>query len=307
MATENEDLDIVEETPKEEVIEDAKVSDEEDERPGQHADDESGHADETAEDAEARRERNRKRRMENKDRRKEYVDSLKRELASRDALLAQAMERLDAVERRTHSSDLASVDNELKKTAEAYDYFKNQINVAVQAGNGAVVADATEKMLQAQRRFDQLNNIKQAVTKQSQQEPPLDPRLQQHATKFLEKHSWYDPDLKDQDSRMLRQIDIGLSEEGWNASTEAYWVEFEARAKKYLPHRQNLSYNRPKSTGSPVAGSGREDSGSTKGDGSYRLSAERVQALKDAGIYEDPKARAEAVRRYKEYDKQNAA
>jgi len=307
MATENEELEVIEEKPADVELEGEVTPDEGgDERIATHEDDEKGHLAETNEEAEARKERNRKRRAENKDRRKEYVDSLKRELASRDELLAQAMERLDAVERRTHSADISAVDNEIKKTADAYNYFKNQISIAVQAGNGEVVADATEKMQQAQRRFDQLNGIKEAVKKQSEAAPPLDPRLKQHAEAFLEKHNWYDPQAKDQDSRMLRQIDIGLSEEGWNPSTEGYWTEMESRMKKYLPHRINSGYNREqRGRSSPVAGSGREDSGS-KGNGTYRLSAERVQALKDAGLYEDPKARAEAIKRFQTYDKEHA-
>jgi hypothetical protein len=53
-----------------------------------------------------------------------------------------------------------------------------------------------------------------------------------------------------------------------------------------------------------VTGSGRE-SGNSGNSGSYKLSADRVSALKDAGIWDDPKQRAEAVKRFRDYDKQN--
>ena len=72
--------------------------------------------------------------------------------------------------------------------------------------------------------------------------------------------------------------------------------------KKYLPHRTGSgkmnTQTKPKAT---VAGSGR-DVGSSGKQGTYKLSAERVQALKDAGIWDNPKQRAEAVKRYREFD-----
>lgn len=55
-----------------------------------------------------------------------------------------------------------------------------------------------------------------------------------------------------------------------------------------------------------VAGSGRDSGGSGK-TGTYKLSAERVQAMKDAGIWDNPEKRAEAVKRYREFDKQQTA
>ena len=55
-----------------------------------------------------------------------------------------------------------------------------------------------------------------------------------------------------------------------------------------------------------VAGAGRESGGADSGK-TYRLSSDRVQALKDAGIWDDPKQRAEAIRRFREYDKQHRA
>ena len=315
MSTENE----VEIDEKGEIIEAKAVEpedtheDQEDDAPIKASDDshddEEGHAEETDAERAERTERNRARRKENKERRKDYIESLKREVAARDDILAAQQQRLDALERRTQSTDVATVDAEIKKTAEAYNYFKGQINIAVQEQNGAAVADATEKMFQAQRRFDQLNGIKKAVAQNQQTAPALDPRLKANAEGWLEKNNWYDPQAKDQDSFMVRQLDQRLAEEGWNPSTPQYWEELDARVKKYLPHRAKQSYN-PNQSGSrprvPVAGSGRESGGNSNAQGSYRLSADRVQALKDAGMWDDPKQRADAVTRYKQFDRDAA-
>jgi len=268
---------------------------------------EAGHAEETAEEAEARKQRNRERRAQNKERRKEYVEQLRREISARDEALEQALQRIEAIEKQGQGSQLAALDQELRKTADAYNYFKTQIDLGTREQNGAVVADATEKMLQAQQRFAQLTSAKNNATRQAQAAPPLDPRLKANAESWLARNTWYSLEGKDEDSFLVQSIDRRMAQEGWNPSTEAYWSELDARVKKYLPHRASSSYNKPTQTTprTPVAGSGR-DSGAVKPSGGYTLSAERVSALKDAGIWDDPKARADAIRRYQAYDKEQA-
>ena len=273
----------------------------------QHEAEEQGHDNETEEEAEARRQRNRARRAENKARRQDYVESLRREIAARDELLQQQEARLAAVEKRTQGADMAAVDNELRKTADAYMYFREQHALAVTKADGAAAVEAQEKMYQAQRRGEELTRIKQAAAQRPQQPQPLDPILKMQAENWLERNKWYDPAGTDMDSKITLTIDQALAAEGWNPKTPQYWDELDARLKKHLPHRYKSGYNGGNSTQrSPVAGSGRSEAGG-KGAGEYRLSADRVQAIKDAGAWEDPVARAKMVKRYMEYDKQNAA
>jgi hypothetical protein len=291
--------------------EEAKPAENEDERlssDDEGSADEEGHVEETEEEAEARRERNRQRRAENKQRRKDHVESLRRELAARDELLQQQAQRLDALERRSNGADMSAVDAELKRSVDAYNYFKQQHADAVTAANGQVASDAQEKMMQAAERARQMARIKQAVQNQAKQPPqqPLDPRIKSMAEGWLEKNSWYDPDVQDADSQIVYALDQGLTREGWNPTTPQYWKELDARIKKYLPHRVNTGYNsnRGNVTAVPVAGSSRDATAKATG---YRLSAERVKAIKDAGKWEDPKERAAMMRAYQEYDKQQTA
>lgn len=269
--------------------------------------DEPGAEGESEAEAEARRERNRQRRAENKARRKDYIETLKREIAARDEILQQQEQRLAAIERRTHSADLTAVDVELKKAFDAYTYYRNLHADAVSRSDGALATEAQEKMMAVNQRAQQLQAIKQAAMTKPEPAPPLDPRLRNYAENWLERNSWYDVNGKDRDSRIARTIDHEMAEEGWNPATEQYWEELDARLKQYLPHRYKSGYNKSTSNNRPppVAGSGRESSNSSKGG--YRLSAERVQALKDSGLWDDPKQRAEAIKRYQEYDKQQGA
>ena len=260
----------------------------------------------TDEEREAIRERRRKERQHRKAAQREREETLRRELQARDSIINELRAKVEGIERRGTSSELAQIENAKKQTAQDYAYFKDQIRVATEAGNGAAVADATEKMLQAQQRFNQLQGYEQAYRQRQAQPQPLDPRLVNQAQKWMESNKWYNPAGQDQDSRIALTLDQQLAQEGWDPTTPQYWQELDSRVKKYLPHRANsgkISGTKPRST---VSGSGR-DAGPSTSDKSYRLSAERVKALKDAGIWDDPKQRAEAVKRFREYDKQNRA
>lgn len=276
-----------------------------------HEEDEPAKDNETADEAEERRRRNRERRAENKQNRKNYIESLKREISARDEILQQMNERLNTVERRSQGADVAMVDAELQKTNEAYNYFKQVHADAVTRADGAAATDAQERMFQAMRRAEQLQGIKEASSKpRVPQAAPLDPRLKMHAEQWLERNKWYDPNGSDMDSRVAYTIDSELAREGWDPKTEAYWKELDARVEKYLPHKAKRVYNPSQSNpGSsqrvPVAGSGRETSSS--GNGGYRLSADRVQAIKDAGNWDDPVQRAKAIKYYQDYDKMEGA
>jgi hypothetical protein len=131
--------------------------------------------------------------------------------------------------------------------------------------------------------------------------------MKMRAESWLERNNWYDPDIKDQDSKVAKTVDESLHAEGWNPTTEEYWQELDSRLKKYLPHRYDSGYNksqvnRPKP---PVAGSGRESSNTPSGG--YRLSADRVKAIKDAGKWDDPKERASMIKAFQNYDREHGA
>lgn len=285
---------------------------EEDDRPVARSEDDSedeeGGTEETAEEAEARRERNRRRRAENKERRKDYVESLKRELAARDSIINDLAQRVSSVERTATGSQMAQIDAAIQEAENQYKELQDINRQAIEQANGEVAVAAQERMFALRNRHSQLIDIKKNMARQPSQPQALDPRLKQYAEAWAEKNRWFDPSGKDTDSRIALTIDSQLAQEGWTPTTPEYWEELSARVKKYLPHRANSGYNqgnRNKPAGSPVAGGGRETSNSTKSTG-YRLSQDRVNALKEAGIWDDAAKRAEAIKRYQDYDKQSS-
>lgn len=252
---------------------------------------------------EAIRERRRQERKNRKVAAREREETLRRELAARDSVINDLRTKVEGIERRNSGSELAQLEQAKRQIGQSYAYFKDQIRLATEAGNGAVVADATEKMLQAQQRFNELQNYERAYRQRQATPQPLDPRLVNYATAWMAKNKWYDPSGKDQDSRIALTLDQQMADEGWEPTTEQYWNELSDRVKKYLPHRavdDRMNLRRPKSV---VQGTKREAT-SSRSTG-YKLSAERVQALKEAGLWDNPEQRSEAIKRFREFDKQN--
>ena len=273
--------------------------------------DEQGHAEETAEEADARRERNRQRRQQNKQNRKDYIESLRRELAARDSIINDLSTRVASVEQQSVGSQMAQLDAAIEEAGRFYNHFKQINQTAIEQADGAKAVEAQEKMFLAQQRYNMLSNAKKNMARPSaRQSPALDPRVTANTNDWMSRNEWFDASGSDQDSWMAKQIDNRLAQEGWNPATKEYWEELDARIKKYLPHKAVSGYNGVKSgsaSGSrprvPVAGSGSESNSGSKGG--YILSAERVKALKEAGVYDDPVARADAIRRFQEFDRQN--
>ena len=199
-------------------------------------------------------------------------------------------------------------DAAINEAAGYYNHFKDLNRKAIELADGATAVDAQEKMFAAQNRHQMLLNAKKNMTSQVSQPKPLDPRMVNNANSWIERNPWYDASGSDADSDLVMKIDSRLVQEGLNPTTSEYWDELDARVKKYLPHRANKGYNGAQAgtqtrTRSPVAGSGGESSVVSKG--TYRLSAERVAALKEAGTFDDPVKRADAIRRFQQYDREN--
>lgn len=266
---------------------------------------------------EAIQEKRREARRERKQRAREKRDQLERNV---DTLLRtnQALQqRVQELSKHQTGAQMAQVDAAIQEANELAARFKGIIADAATRGDGATLAEATERMLAARKRSEQLTAYKErATTALSRQSSVVSPSVVQHGAQFIERHkTWFKgPQSPDADSRIVGMLDDQLAAEGWSPETAEYWSELEKRAAKYLPHRfngnplpnsGNSGYNSPggqtSQRGSPVAGSTR-NSVSTGRQEVMRLSAERVQAMKDAGMWDDPQLRKSMIERYKAED-----
>jgi hypothetical protein len=217
----------------------------------------------------------------------------------------ELLQRLQAVEQRTHGSELARIDKAIEDQQLRIQYAKMKISEATQAQDGEAMSNAQDMLYEARRMAEQLDYLKkQAEAPQPRQAIAPDRDVQRQAARWMERNPWYDPGGKDEDSQIALIVDKRMVSEGWSPSDPDYWEELDSRLQKRLPHLYNgeerqeeeRPVRRPRSV---VTGSGRENAASSGGSKtSFTLSPDQVKAMKDAGFWDDPEKRARMIRRY---------
>jgi hypothetical protein len=149
----------------------------------------------------------------------------------------------------------------------------------------------------AEKKLEYWRWKKQSMIEQAEAPPRADPRVIDHANRWMERNKWYNPNGGDADSDIARVIDAQLARENYDPTSQEYWEELDSRLRDRLPNKQR----RPRSV---VTGSERESSNAQSGD-SFYLSPERVRAMKDAGFWDDPKMRAKMIKQYASWNRNN--
>lgn len=225
---------------------------------------------------------------------------------------AEMAERLAAVERKTSGAELARVDKAIDDSAVQVEYAKMKMKEAVEANDGAALAQAQELWYESKRKLESLQNLKQNAARQMVQphqniQVP-DPEIQRLAADWMEDNPWYDPHGRNEESQIAQMVDKKLTEEGFDPTSEDYWDELNSRLQRYLPQKAASGYNnshvQQRKPRSVMTSSGRETTATTRGN-EFRLSPDRVAAMKEAGLWDNPTLRQNAIRKYAEWDRQN--
>jgi len=285
----------------------ASLSDEEDETTAKV--DEELDAAETDAEREAIRERRRRERKSRSARARERVEHLEATLRALEARNQALSQQVAGIQDANAGAQIAQIDTYITQADQAAEHFKSVIAAATTAGNGTEVANATEYMIAARQRAEKLRLFKDNATRAINAPKPLDPVMVSKSTAFLGRNKWYGgPQSNDPDSKVLTLLDNGLSGEGWDPTTDAYWQELERRAAKYLPHRAKPNgASAPAPQRSAVTGSSTASTPATPNGGrSYTLSPERVQAIKSAGMWDNVAERNKMIKEYRDYDRNNA-
>jgi hypothetical protein len=221
----------------------------------------------------------------------------------------QLAERLAHLEKRTSGAELARVDKAIDDTEVQIEYAKMKMREAVANQDGDAVVKAQELMYESQRKVESLKSIKDQATRQmSQPQKPTmnmpDPSVQRNAAAWMERNPWYDPQAKDMDSEIAQRLDKKLTDEGFDPSSPDYWEELDDRVAKYMPHRAESAPQRPATQRPRMTGSGRESAPTGRAN-EFRLSPDRVLAIKEMGAWDNPELRAKMIKSYAKYDREN--
>jgi hypothetical protein len=296
------------EAPEVEVVEDSGESDEGDERISQTEDDGG--------QQQRRRETSAERRQRAKDaklRSQREIDFQKRELQRLEKTVWELTQGQIATR-------VTEIDNRIATAAAEVNQWDSIKAKAITAKNGddAVAADNLRQA--AQQKLDQAHWEKQRIAQAQQQPARPDTTVESYKKEFFDANPWYKQDGLDEDSLIVKAIDHAVAQK-YRATDPTYWSELQKRidarlGKNVRKNKQDDSDDsyeddadveqeaRPVTRrGPPVGGSNRSNSSSANTQ-QIKLSPDRVQALKDAGLWDDPKTRQRMAKKYAEYDRQ---
>jgi hypothetical protein len=290
----------------------------------------AGHSDDEEDDANlppeirAKRER---RRAERKQRKEQYrrdqteLTFLRRRNEDLERRFSTIEQRQTGTEQMTIDSRIAQIDDQIRLAEQIH-------GQAVEKGDGNSATEALrirDELIEGKRSLAEAKRRAAATAGRPTGWPRPDPEIANRAREWISQNSWYDPQLRDPDSRVAKTIEEGLYREGrLDPRSNEYWEEYDRRLSKYLPEkvkpeggstreddeedeteeRQPLEKpQKQRGNGKPAGPTfrtgGRERS---LKKGEVYISAERRKAMEEMGVWEDPVLRNRYLKAYARYD-----
>jgi len=264
--------------------------------------------DESEDERERIREARREERRLKKDLKKQRDFSAQNKIKMLERNNEELAKRLAAVENTAVSYQFAQLDKSIEDEATRVEYAKMKMVQAAQNNDVAAQMDYLEQLTDAKQRLNQAQHYKKQQLEQAKtpaQNVPNESttRVQKQAESWLKKNAWYDPHARDTDSRIAKVIDQELASDGWDPADPEYWEELDSRLSSRLPHRYTSKGGSVKRA-NPSSSSRVSNAGASK-PGTITLSRDRVNAIKDAGAWDDVEKRNKMIRAYASYDREN--
>lgn len=271
--------------------------------------------DDSDDEREALRERRRQEKRERKQRQEEAKKRDKTELTFLQRRNEELERRFSQIEGKIKQSEISGLDAAIAEAARRAEMAEQIFAKAITAKNGEDASKAMQyrdraraEVAQLQQRKAYEQNLMQQQTQAAAQPPAKQVEM---AQEFIREHSWYDPEGQDEDSAIVLALDQALVRQGMDPNSEEYWDELRDRVRKRLPEKFENKRNAERSDtgrprGGPQIGSGRGEGGAPSGRREVYISPERKSAMMEAGVWDDPILRNKYIKRYMEYDRQNA-
>lgn len=279
----------------------------------EHDDNQDDNDDQNDDESEEEREKIREARREERKLKKELAKqreaSAKHKISALEKRNEELARRLAAVENTASSYQFAQIDKAVEDEATRVEYAKMKMLQAAQEGDAVAQMDYLEQLTEAKQRLQQVQHYKKQqleAAKAPKQNVPneMAAEVQRNAERWLKKNSWFDTQARDTDSRIAKVIDQELAADGWDPSDSEYWDELDSRLSARLPHRYTSKGGKTQRSAGPTASSRVANTSSAK-PGTITLSRDRVQAIKDAGAWDDVEKRNKMIRAYASYDRAN--
>lgn len=286
----------------------------------------------TSEELESEQER--KDKSKHKSRRQRQKDAERRLRTERDYLERrndQLEREVVGLKKRMDSTDKSTLDQRIANAKTQIARAERIHADATTAGKGD---EATEALKIRDNLRDSLRNMearKEQIEKEEKEPPAAEqpsPETISNVREWMGRNKWFDPSLKDQDSKVVRALDVSVGQDGFDPASPEYFEELDRRIAKYLSHRvkkgDDAEETDPDDEEEPeerpqrkvVNGKGKKSSGGPRfrtggpgrdlKDNEVFLTPDRIAALKDSGAWDDPVLRQKMLKRYKEWDIEHA-
>lgn len=247
--------------------------------------------------------------------------------------------RFAHLEGRTAQNETVAIDQRITNINAQIANADRILTDALRKPNGSGAEEHTEATKIRDQLRDQLSQLKasrqlhdsEAAASKPQmraapEEPRPDSRAVRNAREWTSKHDWFDFNGQDEESVIVRAIDERMPLDGFDPGTKEYWDELTERVKRRLPERFKKNGAQARANGEdddvddddgdaesarakPKAGpkfsSGGRERPLKKGE--VYVSAERKQAMRDYGVWEDPVARNRMLKKYAVWDAEIAS
>lgn len=269
--------------------------------------------------------RKERRELSNKEKRDLRKKRVREKFGEKDAIIAEQQRQLDALTQRTAQMEgrLSGVDKNaveaaLADSVKVLNAATQQHTDAFREGDGDKATKAMREMYEAQKRIDQLQNMKQQLDRQPQQmqtrqEPAFAPEVINQAKAWVQRNPWYKQG-ENEDSDIAMAISGRLVKEGFDAKDSDFWDELDERLAKKLPHltddRQEEDdepeqvEQKPRKRAAPPIGGG-ANRGDIKGKVAVQVSTEFINTLKREGLWEDKSVRDKQIHAHLKWKREN--
>lgn len=241
--------------------------------------------------------------------RKLQLEREKQELMELRAFRETAEKRFAALEATTLDTNYSGLTSQISQAEADLATVEQAITKAVDDGDGATFAQATQLRDQIKARLGELKPAAASIqeAKQKLTQPQTQPMQQanpaaEYERQWMAANPWFNAQGDDERSTTAKLVHQQMIGEGYNPATQAHWPELSRRLKMLIEPDEKPA--RKPAQGQAPTGMGREQ-GTPATRAQIRLSAERVQAIKDAGYWDDPVERTKMIKAYQEYDRNN--
>ena len=248
---------------------------------------------------------NRKKRLKRRQVQKIAKENAQRELRLLREQNDNMAKRLAAVEGNALSHNEMALDTRINEAQLSVRQAEAIIARAIEAGNGDDVATALRMRDEALYRANQLVAAKEQVNHVRSQPAAPDPRVKSLAQEWVEANGWYRSDGSTEESAITNAIDARLVAEGFDPTTRKYWKELTKRVSARIGSERGAHDDTPSRKKAPPMGNTREHAPQSTKKEVY-VTADRKQAMIEAGYWDDPVKRTQMLKAYQAHDRNSA-